>query len=132
MTDHPVGERAPASRTRLTLPVGGMSCAACVGRVESALRGVPGVEEASVNLATERAQVAFPAGRVSFADLRRAVQAAGYDLLPPPSAEAAADPDREQAARAREIARLRRKLIAGIVLSAPVLLGSFPGLFPGM
>ena len=120
---------APAAeRTRLTLPVEGMSCAACVGRVESALRGVPGVEEASVNLATERAQVAFPEGRVSVDDLRRAVQAAGYDLLPPPAASDA--PDREQAARAREIARLRRKVIAGIGLSVPVLLGSFPGLFP--
>jgi Cu+-exporting ATPase len=117
-----------AARRRLTLPVEGMSCAACVGRVESALRGVPGVEEASVNLATERAQVAFPEGRVSVDDLRRAVQAAGYDLLPPPAAADA--PDREQAARAREIARLRLRVIVGSVLSAPVLLGSFPGLFP--
>ena len=107
-----------------------MSCAACVGRVESALRGVPGVEEASVNLATERAQVAFPEGRVSVDDLRRAVQAAGYDLRPVSAAAPAGAPDREQAARAREIAGLRRKLIAGIVLSLPVLLGSFPDVFP--
>jgi Cu+-exporting ATPase len=101
-----------------------------VGRVESALRGVPGVEEASVNLATERAQVAFPEGRVSVEDLRRAVQAAGYDLGPPPAPGAPDGPDREQAARAREIARLRLRLLVGVVLSVPVLLGSFPGLFP--
>ncbi len=116
---------------RLTLPVTGMSCAACVGRVESALRRVPGVTEASVNLATERARVVFPEGRVALADLRRAVRAAGYDI--PESAEdaaAATAPDREQAARAREIGRLRLKVIVGAALTVPVLLGSFPQLFP--
>jgi len=117
---------------RRTLPITGMSCASCVGRVEGALRGVPGVSEASVNLATERARVAFPEGRVTVADLRRAVRAAGYDI--PEMAETAgatgAEPDREQQARAREIGRLRLKVILGAVLSVPVLLGSFPQLFP--
>ena len=117
---------------RLTLPITGMSCASCVGRVEAALRGVPGVTEAAVNLATERARVAFPEGRVGVADLRRAVRAAGYDI--PETAETAgvtgAEPDREREARAREIGRLRLKLILGAVLSVPVLLGSFPQLFP--
>ncbi|MBI4012585.1 MAG: copper-translocating P-type ATPase, partial [Candidatus Rokubacteria bacterium] len=118
--------------TRLTLPITGMSCASCVGRVETALRGVAGVTAASVNLATERAQVAFPEGRVTVADLRRAVRAAGYDI--PDTAETAgatgAEPDREREARAREIGRLRLRVVLGAVLSVPVLLGSFPQLFP--
>ena len=42
---------------RLTLPVRGMHCAACVGKVERALTSVPGVDEATVNLATEKATV---------------------------------------------------------------------------
>ena len=45
----------------LTLPIEGMSCAACVGRVERALRAVPGVADATVNLATERADVTLAA-----------------------------------------------------------------------
>jgi Cu+-exporting ATPase len=113
---------------RHSLAVEGMSCAACVGRVEGALRSVPGVVEASVNLATERAQVAFPAGRVTLPELRAAAQAAGYDL----TAEAA-DADRPhdgQPARDRELARLRRRVLVGGALTAPVLLGSFPELFP--
>src|SRR5262249_32488679 len=114
--------------TRLTLPVSGMSCAACVGRVEQALRELPGVVEASVNLASERAQVAFPTDWGTVADLRSAVQAVGYDLGPAPTD--AAEPDREQAARAGEIARLWRRVLVGAALSVPVLLGSFPGLFP--
>ena len=48
--------------TDTTLNVGGMTCAACVMHVEHALRDVPGVMEASVNLATERARVSYVSG----------------------------------------------------------------------
>ena len=50
---------------RLTLPVRGMHCAACVGKVERALRAVPGVDEATVNLATERATLVLDPGRAT-------------------------------------------------------------------
>src|SRR5262245_8468355 len=118
--------------TRLAIPVTGMSCAACAGRVEAALRGVAGVAGASVNFAAERAEVLLPAGRVAVADLRRAVRAAGYDIPEGAGAEAgaAAEPDREEAARAREIGRLRVKALAGGALAVPVVLGSFPQVFP--
>ena len=77
---------------RLTLPVRGMHCAACVGKVEGALRSVAGVEEASVNLATERATVAFDPGRTNLAALGAAVAAAGYELVAPaPGGAPAAD-----------------------------------------
>jgi len=127
-----LGYEAPVAR--LTLPLTGMSCAACVGRVEAALRGVPDVLAASVSLASERAEVLVPEGRVAVADLRRAVEAAGYGI---PAAEAGpeaaeAPADREQAARAAELARLRLKLAAGVLFSVPVVLGSFPGLVPGI
>src|SRR5207244_11755379 len=71
---------------------------------------------------------AVPRGRVTVAELRRAVQAVGYDLGPTPAA--AAEPDREQAARGAEIARLRLRVLVGAALSLPVLLGSFSRLFP--
>jgi Cu+-exporting ATPase len=68
----------------LDLGVSGMTCASCVGRVERALRKVPGVQEASVNLATESARIAFAprAGADAAAMealLRRAVRNAGYE-----------------------------------------------------
>ena len=59
-----------------TLRIGGMTCASCVARVEKALQAVPGVERASVNLATEKASVH---GAAAPGALREAVQAAGYD-----------------------------------------------------
>ncbi|TWD90537.1 Cu+-exporting ATPase [Variovorax beijingensis] len=72
----------------LDLSVGGMTCASCVMRVERALRNVPGVQEVSVNLATESARVTAAGGEDLDARLRRAVRAAGYE---PRAASSAAD-----------------------------------------
>jgi P-type Cu+ transporter len=63
------------------LGVTGMTCAACVQRVEKALRKVPGVIEASVNLATERASVTYLPATTDLAQLKRAVRESGYGIL---------------------------------------------------
>ncbi|MBS0466781.1 MAG: heavy-metal-associated domain-containing protein, partial [Proteobacteria bacterium] len=70
----------PAQDT-LDLGVGGMTCASCVGRVERALRKVPGVQDATVNLALERAHIVYDPGAAPGMDavLRRAVRNAGYE-----------------------------------------------------
>ena len=65
---------------KINLPVEGMTCAACVGHVENALKGVPGVVEASVNLGTEKASVEFDPAEVRFQVLGDAVSGAGYKL----------------------------------------------------
>ncbi len=75
---------SPAGQSSWDLSVGGMTCASCVGRVERALRKVPGVTDASVNLATESARVAFASADASSAAemqarLSRAVRDAGYE-----------------------------------------------------
>ena len=72
-------EDSPATRD-VTFPVTGMTCASCVRRVEKALAKVEGVREASVNLATERARVAYDAGTVTLDQLQRAVEKAGYGV----------------------------------------------------
>ncbi|WP_062115124.1 heavy metal translocating P-type ATPase [Aureimonas sp. AU40] len=69
--------RSPAAS--LVLPVEGMSCASCTGRVERALAAVPGVSQASVNLATGEATVRF-AGKADAEAAIRAVEEAGYDV----------------------------------------------------
>ncbi len=116
---------------RITAPVRGMHCAACVGKVERALTSVPGVESASVNLATEQAAVVFDPARTDLARLRAAVAAAGYEL-------AEARPDRvpgeavdgERAAREAAQRREKLKFVVGAVLSAPVLLGGMSHVLP--
>lgn len=76
----------------LDIGIGGMTCASCVGRVEKALLRVPGVQSASVNLATESARVAYVANQDTGAPadvlMRRAVRDAGYE---PKESDAALD-----------------------------------------
>jgi Cu+-exporting ATPase len=64
-----------------TLPIGGMTCGGCAGRVEGALAGVDGVVKASVNLATQQAAVAYVPGVTGPDAFRTAVAATGYQVL---------------------------------------------------
>ena len=79
-------------QTEITLPVDGMTCASCVRRVEKALEKVTGVSEASVNLATERARVAFDPGVVEVAQLTAAIERAGYHVPAMPVVETVSTP----------------------------------------
>ena len=65
---------------KLNLPVEGMTCAACVGFVENALKEVPGMLEASVNLGTGKASVEFDSSEVIVEQIQEAVAGAGYKL----------------------------------------------------
>jgi P-type Cu+ transporter len=68
-------------RARITISVTGMTCASCVRRVERVLTNVPGVLEASGNLASERATVECLAGEVEPRELEKAVESAGYGVI---------------------------------------------------
>jgi Cu+-exporting ATPase len=113
---------------RSTIPIGGISCAACVATIERALQQNPGVVSATVNLATNAATVDFLPATTTIRDLRRAIADVGYEPL---EMVGGGQPgDQEKRAREREIRRLKTKLAAGAVLTAPVVLGSFPEWFP--
>ncbi|MCE7981805.1 MAG: Cu(2+)-exporting ATPase [Caldilinea sp. CFX5] len=114
---------------KLTLPVAGMSCASCVNTVERALQKVEGVLNANVNLAAEKATVEFIPTLASPADLKRAINNAGY-TVPEVVEESIGGEDRERATRRREANTLRLKFILSAILSVPVFLGSFPEWFP--
>jgi Cu+-exporting ATPase len=83
-----VQQQQTSGTATLDLSVGGMTCASCVMRVERALKNVPGVQDVSVNLATESARVVTGGNEDMDALLRRAVRAAGYE---PRVASTAAD-----------------------------------------
>ncbi len=103
------------------LAIEGMTCASCVGRVEKALAQVPGVRQATVNLATERARVVHLAGSVSTADLEAAVERAGYKARRL-SADTPDTADQENERRENEARGLRRSLLIAAVLSLPVFI----------
>lgn len=101
----------------IELGIEGMTCASCVRRIEKVLKGVPGVTEASVNLATERATVRIVAGTVEVTVLEGAIASAGYEarqILPD------AGEDRERDGREAEIRVLGRSLALAALLTLPV------------
>ena len=65
---------SPAQETELSFPVTGMTCASCVRRIEKALSRVPGVSEANVNLATEKARVVYEPAVAGLDQLTAAVE----------------------------------------------------------
>ncbi len=106
------------------LAIGGMTCASCAARIEKKLNRMDGVT-ATVNFATEKAKVSYP-GTVNVEDLIATVEKTGYSAAPPaPEAEAEEAEDAESAADRS----LRERLVASIVLAAPVIvLGMVPAL----
>ena len=105
-----------------------MSCAACVRRMENALKDIPGVGDASVNLATARATVEYDPAVVTVEGLRAVVVDAGYDDLGVFEERAAENP--VETARAADIKDLKTKVAVGGALSVLVMAGSMPHLFP--
>jgi Cu+-exporting ATPase len=98
------------AETVLDLDIGGMTCAACAGRVERALKRVPGVHEAAVNLATERARVS---GSAAMDALIAAVRKAGYQASP---AVARSEPKPQDPTE-------RRHALIAAALSVPLVAG---------
>ena len=115
----------PEVAQSLELGIGGMTCASCVGRVERALRKVPGVQDATVNLATESARIAYtvPDGTDAAALqalVRRAVRNAGYE----PRAADATDAPEDASPWAGFL-----PVAVGLALSAPLVLPMVGDLF---
>jgi Cu+-exporting ATPase len=104
----------------LDIGIGGMTCASCSSRVERALKKVPGVQTATVNLATESARITFAPGEQMEARLRRAVRDAGYEPRTPAQMDAAED--------ASPWAGFAPVAI-GLLLSAPLVLPMLGDLF---
>ncbi|MCC6236754.1 MAG: copper-translocating P-type ATPase [Dehalococcoidia bacterium] len=98
------------------LGIRGMTCASCVRRVERALSGVPGVDEANVNLATEEASIASH-GTISFEALRAAVEKAGYEVRLPGEDELEKS-DALEAERRAEYRSLRTRSIVALGVAA--------------
>ncbi len=103
----------------IDLKIVGMTCASCVGRVERALKAVPGVLDAEVNLATERATVRVIEGAVTPQDLDAAVAAAGYEATAVETATGDRS-DREQAVRDSESRELARAVLVSALATAPL------------
>jgi len=142
MSNHPVATltRTPESiqaEDSCVLDIGGMTCAACVTRIEKALSRVDGVAVATVNLAAETASVEFDRQRVSFENLREAVESAGYSATVRAQAEDSRRPtepgdgeDERRETKRRELAALAWRwqvaLATGLAMMAVMYVPIYP------
>ncbi|MDP1829763.1 MAG: heavy metal translocating P-type ATPase [Archangium sp.] len=126
-----------AAGSEEVLQVQGMTCAACVRRIEGALNKVPGVQEASVNLITEKATVRFDRSLATMAQLEQAIVKAGYGVVsaPAPAVDEPPTPQLSQleASERTEHEQLKRDTVVAVLLAVPLLvLGmSHDTLIPG-
>ncbi|MHC6204591.1 heavy metal translocating P-type ATPase [Breznakiellaceae bacterium SP9] len=102
----------------VTIPIGGMTCAACSSRVEKALKKLEGIESASVNLATEKALVHFDPKVIRMSGIKAAIEKAGYTVL---NLSGAGAMDADKARKERDIRVLKTKFIVAISFALPLL-----------
>jgi Cu+-exporting ATPase len=105
-----------------TLDIGGMTCASCVGRVEKALGKIPGLEAATVNLATEQARIRLKSGSlVTIADVIAAVEKTGYEA----KLSSSKGPHSEKPPKTFWAADGLGRVVLSFALSAPLFLPMF-------
>ena len=108
---------------QVALNIGGMTCASCVHHVTNALKEVDGVEDATVNLATERATVRYSPGAATLGEMRHAVEDAGY------SVEGVAGDELGALAGHRELSDLKKKFIVSLAVAGAIMaMMAAPGL----
>ncbi|WP_051327716.1 heavy metal translocating P-type ATPase [Desulfatirhabdium butyrativorans] len=118
---HAAATAGPSAMERVELPVTGMTCANCAMTIERTLkRKVPGVLQAAVNFASERASVDFDPKTATLDDIIAAIRKAGYDALPPANESDPMAADAEQQAREAEIRDQERKFLVGLVFTLPL------------
>lgn len=100
--------------------MGGLHCAACVARVDRALAAAPGVELATVNLATRQAKVKFNPRLTNPAALSKVITDAGYEV------EGVSQEQRAPRSPEAEVKEFRRRFLLALVLSLPVWLSMIP------
>ena len=102
----------------VTIPIGGMTCAACASRVEKGIKKLGGITSVSVNVATEKATVSYDPQLIRLSEIRQAIEQGGYKALEMDKTDAA-DEDRKR--KQKDITVLWSKFIISAILSLPLL-----------
>jgi Cu+-exporting ATPase len=116
-----LGYGVPVSK--ISIPIKGMTCASCVKRVQDALSSLNGVISESVNFASEQASVEYIPAIASIRDFKKVVRDAGYDIVAVTEGEDVVEKEKRE--RESEFRKLKFKLIAGALLTAPLFLIAF-------
>jgi len=113
---------------KVTLKIGGMTCAMCVKSIENALKSLEGVLHVNVNLGTEKAHVIYNAQMTGIAEMKKAIEDTGYQYL---GIEGEEREDSEKAIREKDLKEKQRKFIIGLITGLFLMaLGYLPVKFP--
>lgn len=110
--------KSDITERKITIPIGGMSCASCSQRVQNVLSELDGVLNASVNLATEKATIVYDTSAVRISQIKSAIIKAGYTPL---ESENKTIVDNDKSRKEKEIKRLWRKFIFSACFAIPLL-----------
>jgi len=125
-----VGYELRNDQAQKTLHIDGMHCASCVASVEKALKGIDGVDNATVNLATETAQITYDPDKVTFQDFVTAIDNVGYEIIP--EAETAEETQPDKVDRDEEkVNHSRRLMTFSWALTIPIILWMLPEMILG-
>jgi Cu+-exporting ATPase len=117
----------PVEPLKVTLPVEGMTCAACQANVQRALTAAPGVAKAAVNLMTHEATVHYNPAATNPEQLVAAINDTGYvSRLPAASPDTVAEDDARERAQARDYSALLTKAVVSLILGASAMVASMP------
>ena len=112
-------------KVKLIIPIKGMHCASCVSLIEKALAKTPGVDKASVNLATEKVAVTYDPKVCSKDQIASAIAGVGYKAM---INEERISEDTEKAEKLKELKSLRNKVVVSLIIGVLIFWGGFPGL----
>ena len=107
-----------SKNSHVTIPIGGMSCAACAQRIEKALRKIDGVETVSVNFATEKATISYDTQKTRISAIKQVIEKTGYKPLEISKTEAV---DEDKVRKQKEIRTLWVKFIVSTTFGLPLL-----------
>ncbi len=110
--------REHSSISHISLPIGGMTCAACSARIEKVLSRMDGVQEASVNLATETANLRYDASKVGLRDIKEKVRALGYEPL---EIKKSSQEEETRARKEKELRVMKLKFLIAALFALPLL-----------
>ncbi|GAI75405.1 unnamed protein product, partial [marine sediment metagenome] len=103
---------------KITLKIGGMTCATCAKTIESALKKLDGISSVNVNLGAEKIYITYNPKMTTVADMKEAIEGAGYQYL---GVEGEETEDLEKAAREKDLRGKRNRVIAGLAVGIPLM-----------
>ena len=105
------------SNSKVTIPIRGMSCASCSNKLESTLKKIEGVTEATVNLATEKASIVYDSQIVKLSTIKTAIKDLGFEALEATTLDAA---DEDRLRKERQLKTLWRNTIVAVIFCLPL------------